>query len=58
MHIHRSTVGEVLDHALHEPAEAPVAEGFVVEDNQQRGHQIAHTLHVADVQVLPHVAAM
>ena len=53
--VHGSSVGEVVAHAAHEVREARVGDGLVVEDDQQRRHQVAHALHVARVQVLPHV---
>jgi hypothetical protein len=55
--VHGVAVGEVLHHALHQVAEARVGEGLVVEDDQEGRHQVAHALHVADVEVLPHVGA-
>lgn len=57
MHIHGATAGEVLDHSLHEVTKTSVAERFVIENHQQRGNQIAHALHVTDIQMLPNISA-
>lgn len=53
--VHGVAVGEVLHHALHQMTEASVGEWFVIEDDQQGRHQVAHALHVAYVEMLPHV---
>lgn len=55
MHVHGWTAWEILAHALHQEREACIAQRLIVENDQQRSGQIAHALHVADVQVLPHV---
>jgi hypothetical protein len=57
VHVHGAAIRKVLNHPLHQPAEAAVAERLVVENDQQRSEQIAHSLHVANVQVLVDVAA-
>lgn len=56
MAVHGVAVREVLDHPLHKVAETGVSYALVVEDDEERSHQIAHPLHVADVEVFPDVA--
>lgn len=55
VHVHGTSVGKVLDHPLHQATEAAVAQRLVVENHQQRRQQIAHALHVPDVQMFVHV---
>lgn len=55
MSVHGTTVGEVGTHPIHESAEAGVGGWLVVKYDQQRRDQVAHPLHVADVQVLPDI---
>lgn len=56
--VHRVAVGEVLHHPLHHVTEAGVGQALVVEDDQEGGDQIAHALHVTDVQVFPDVTTI
>lgn len=53
--VHCTPIGEVVKHAVHEIAEAAVGERLIVEDNQQRGDQIAHALHVTNILMFPYI---
>ena len=53
--VHLVARGEVLDHPGHEGLEAGEDDHLIVKDDQQGGHEVAHALHVADLQVVPHV---
>lgn len=53
--IHGPTIREVGDHALHQVNETTVGQDFVLEDDEKWGHEVTHALHVALVQVLPHI---
>lgn len=56
MLVHCSSVGEVVTHASHKLAEAGVCGSLVIKNNKQRSNQVTHPLHVARVQVLPHIS--
>lgn len=55
MRVHCTAIGEVVEHAVHEIAEAAVGERLVVEDNQEWGDQIAHALHVTNILMFPYI---
>lgn len=55
MGIHRPSVRKIVPHSIHEVTEACVSYGLLVEDDQQRRHQVAHSLHVAYLQVFPYI---
>ena len=55
MSVHCTALWKIGDHPLHQLAKARVRQRFVVHDNEERSHQVAHALHVPDLQVAPHV---
>lgn len=55
MHIHCITAGKIFNHALHQMAKAAVAQWFIIENDQQRSNKVAHTLHIANLKMLPNV---
>lgn len=55
MLIHCSTIWKVVGHARHQLAETGVGGCLVIKDNKKWSHQVTHALHVACVQVLPHI---
>lgn len=57
IHVHCVPIGKILDHAFHETTKAAIAHRFVIKYNQKRRDQITHALHVAYLQVLPHITA-
>lgn len=54
--VHRLSGGEVVLGAAHEAGEERVCDGLLAHGDEQRRGQVAHALHVARLQVLPHVA--